>query len=64
MHRVKRTSQANSFGFSQVHCRTSHDIPGEEPKVKTIKRQKAGTNFQFNAIGGPLEEESEDITQE
>jgi hypothetical protein len=61
MHRVKRPSpEAKSFGFSQVHYRTNHDLPGNEPKVKTIKSKKSGTNFQLNAIGGPLEDEFED----
>jgi hypothetical protein len=62
MHRVKRTStEAKSFGFSPVHRRTTHDLPGDEPKTKT-KREKSGTNFQLNAIGGPLGEEFEDKT--
>ena len=63
MHRIKRTSnEAKILGFSQVHSRTSHDLPGEEPKVKTVKPDKFGTNFQLNAIGGPLGEEFEDKT--
>lgn len=58
MHRVKRpASAAKGFGFSQVHYRTSHDLPGDEPKVNTIKQNKSKTNFQLNASGGPLGEE-------
>ncbi|TEB07065.1 hypothetical protein Psch_00606 [Pelotomaculum schinkii] len=63
MHRVKRPSpEAKSFGFSQVHYRTTHDLPGDEPKAKTIKREQAGINFQLNAAGGPLGEEFKDKT--
>ena len=63
MHRVKRPSpEAKSFGFSQVHYRTTHDLPGEEPKVKTIKQKKSETDFQLNAIGGPLGDEFTDRT--
>ncbi|HBC92279.1 MAG TPA: hypothetical protein DCZ10_05075 [Pelotomaculum sp.] len=61
MHRVKRPSpEAKSLGFSKVHYRTAPDLPGEEPKAKTIKRDQAGINFQFNTTGGPLGEEFED----
>jgi hypothetical protein len=63
MHRVKRPSpEAKSLGFSQIHSRSGHDLPGGEPKAKVIKRNKSGTKFQLNAAGGPLGEEFADET--
>lgn len=63
MHRVKRpTMESKSFGFSQVHRRTTHDLPGEEPKTKNFKRVKSRTDFQLNTIGGPLGEDFTDKT--
>lgn len=58
MHRVKRPSpEEKVFGFSKIHYRTSHDLPGEEPKIKSTKQDKSGTYFELNATGGPLAEE-------
>lgn len=57
MHRVKRpASKAKGFGFSRIHYRTNHDLPGEESKIDDIKQDKAGNNFELNATGGPLTE--------
>lgn len=60
MHRIKRSSpKTKSFGFSRVHSRPGHDLPGEESKTKTIKRNKSGNYFQLNVTGGPLKEDFE-----
>lgn len=63
MHRVKRPSpESKGFGFSRVHYRTSHDLPGEEPKIPAIEQDKSKTNFELNATGGPLAEKFTDRT--
>lgn len=58
MHRVKRpSSKADEFGFSQIQHRTTHENFGDEPKTRTRKIQKTSSNFQLNAVGGPLGED-------
>ena len=58
MHRVKRPAAgSNEFGFSQAQNRTSHDNPGEEAVVNSRKNSRGKSNFQLNAVAGPLGEE-------